>query len=274
MRIIVFLFVLFSFSCKSVSKEQQFINNITGEWLVLYPDHQLKNEKQRKLYGKIQDSIVSLKGLKLVSFAENRIFRQVDNPSSNGRWDTKAMTDVNISEAGEGFENYKTKFTVFDNDILQLTETVKYDGEDIRLIWHFKKIDKNNTEKLFSKEANAWRLKPVNAETDAEIKKRLAAALYYYADYFNLVAEESTYFIGKRIILPFAFYQHAIGTRDLDPDSDFAGMFYDNEQAEKAYEYLQDIISILKNDFSKKDNYVKGYATHMKAMADRIVTLP
>lgn len=274
MRSHLFLLALLFFSCKSATKEERLINILEGDWVILYPEDQLKNEEQRMLYGKIQDSVVSKKSLKLVSFFEGGVFSQIDDLAATGRWDVKDISAISIQEGGEGFENFKTNFMSYQDNMLQLSETIHYDNDDIRLIWHIKKVDTKTSNKLFSRESNSWRKKPKEVEANNEIKKRLATILLYYADYYTWVAEESSFFIGKRIMLPFEFYQHAIGTKDFDTESDFAKLFFDQQQAEKAYEYLQDVITVLRNDFEKKSNYVKGYANHMSVMARKIVELP
>ena len=274
MRIGLLLWVLTFYSCKTGSKENNLANTIIGDWIVLYPDHQLKNEEERMAFGAIQDSVMSRKSLKMISFFEGGLFRQMDVLTSNGRWDAKQSAAFTIQEGGEGFENFKTNIITYDDDMLQLSETVNHNTEQFRLIWHLKKIDKKLSKKLFSPEANVWRIKPKKPETNEEIKKRLATILLYYADYYNWVAEESSFFIGRRILLPFEYFQNAIGTKDFDPESDFAGLFYDQAAAVKAYEYLQDVVSVLRNDFERNKNYVKGYATHMRTMAGRITILP
>lgn len=86
--------------------------------------------------------------------------------------------------------------------------------------------------------------------------------------------KESSYFIGKRVILPFEYYQHSIGLSDFDSTSRFANSFYNSQEAEKAYECLQDLVSILSNDFPSKKNYVVEYADHMAAMAEKVTNLP
>lgn len=179
-----------------------------------------------------------------------------------------------IQEGGEGFENFRINFMSYQDDMLQLSETIPYANDDIRLLSHIRKVDKKTTNKLFAPERNEWRKKPAKVESNSEIKQRLTTILLYYVDYYNWVAEAFSFFIGKRIILPFEFYQHAIGTKDFNPDSDFAKLFFDQQQAEKAYEYLQDVVTVLRNDFDKKSNYVKGYATHMGSMARKIIELP
>src|SRR5829696_4776692 len=63
-----FCFLLFV-SCNGDSNKNP-AEAMTGNWLILYPDHHLKTRSERDVYGKYQDSIVNLFGLKLISLTE------------------------------------------------------------------------------------------------------------------------------------------------------------------------------------------------------------
>jgi hypothetical protein len=274
MRYLLLLLVVIFNSCKSGKKENEISDSISGNWIIIYPEQQLKNEKQKKLYTTIQDSIISLFGLKLISFNENGSFRQMDSITNNGKWETENNSVIYVINGGRGFDKFKTTFTAFDKGVLQLTEYIAWKDEKLRLVWQFVKVKNELSDNLFSDAANWWRHKPLKSESPVEIKKRLAAMLNYYSVYFKLVDKESTYFIGKRIILPFEYYQHSMGLSDFDPNSHYANSFYNSQEAEKAYEYLQDLVSVLKNDFPSKKNYVEEYAAQMAAMAEKVTDLP
>jgi uncharacterized protein YfkK (UPF0435 family) len=268
------LMVLLTFSCKPEKKENKISDSISGNWIIIYPEHQLKNEKQKKLYASIQDSIISLYGLKLISFKNNGHFRQMDSLTNNGKWEIENTSVIIVANGGRGFDKFKTTFTAFNKGVLQLTEYVNWKNEKLRLLWQLVKVEDQFSDNLFSDAANVWRHKPGKSERPAEIKNRLAAMLNYYSVYFKLVAKESDYFIGTRVILPFEYYQHSIGLNDFDSTSHYASCFYNIQEAEKSYEYLQDLISILKSEFPKKDNYVEEYSAHMAAMAKKMMDLP
>lgn len=245
-------------------------STVTGKWLVLYPDHKLTNKRQRELYGKMQDSIVGLTGLKLITFAGDGSFLQNDSIDKHGRWGISPDKMVFVEKGGPGFNSFSTRFTAFENDTLQLTEMVQAEGEKIKLVWHLKKISSDN-EELFSDKRNEWRKKPAQAESEEQIKQRLSGMLHYYADYYELVADESTYFVPARVIIPFKFYQHSMGLRPLDPESYFAHRFFDTQQAEQAHRYLETLMEQLLNDFPSRDTYTKEYAAFMKSMAYEII---
>ncbi|MBL7745338.1 MAG: hypothetical protein JNN00_17830 [Chitinophagaceae bacterium] len=271
-QLFLFLTLLSLFSCTSLSEMEKLHKDLSGEWLILYPDHDLENDHQRVLYSKMQDSIVGLTGLKLITLAGDGSFTQVDSLHTKGKWGLTAEKVVFIEKGGKGFENFSAKFTAYEKGILKMTEYVPAEGEKIKLIWHLKKIKDRDAEKLFSDESNSWRKYPGKTETEREIKLRLSRMLSFYADYYSLVTKESSFFVPTRVILPFRFYQHAIGMKDFDTASAFSKLFYDKQQAEDAHRYLSVSIRKLRNDFPSMENYVEEYAAFMKKMSADIAT--
>lgn len=245
---------------------------MTGDWLILYPDHKLNNERQRSVYSRIQDSIVGLSGLKLVTFSGDGTFRQSDSLQSAGKWGITADNIVFIENGGKGFENYSAKFTAYENNVLKLTESFRLKGEKITLVWHLKRVGKNTASGLFSKKANIWRVKPLKEESATALKERLSGMLEYYAGYYSLINKESTYFIPSRVLLPFKFYQHAVGLKPFDAETAFAGLFFDTLQAGTAYQYLDKAMDRLRDKFpTAGSNYVEEYAAYMKLMAGEVL---
>ncbi|MEO5564086.1 MAG: hypothetical protein ABIR18_11640, partial [Chitinophagaceae bacterium] len=147
---------------------------------------------------------------------------------------------------------------------LQLQEDVIANSESIKLIWVLKKLDRLE---LMSPENNAWRKKSGKQESEKELRKRLGTILDYYSTYFDLVAKESSFFIAKRVILPLQYYQHAIGTFPYDPESNFANLFFNNEQGEQAYGYLKSMIDGLSDKYPSKNNYVEEYSKYLKQVS-------
>ena len=121
-------------------------------------------------------------------------------------------------------------------------------------------------EKLFSSEANHWRKKPTAPEPESAIRKRLVSLLKYYSDYFKLVSKESSYFLVSRVPLPFRYYQHAIGLRDMQPA--FVNLFYNEDDAKKAYTILEQTINALTGKFDWNENFVVEYGLSLKKMAN------
>jgi hypothetical protein len=266
-----FVLLVFFFSCKSLSDAEKFRHTLTGEWLVLYPDHKLNNRDEKAIYGKMQDSIVGLKGLKLVTFSDNGIFQQADEPDIKGKWGITGDNVAFVQNGGKGFENFSAKFTGYEKGTLQMTEVMNEKNEKITLVWHLKKMEDNTWSILFGEENNAWRRQARQKETPENIKARLSDMLQYYAAYYSLVNKEASYFIPSRVILPLKFYQHAIGLNPFGSNPAFTGLFFDKEQAAEAHHYLDRTMDRLDGKYpSSGSNYVEEYARFMKMMADEV----
>jgi len=268
--IIIILFV--GFSCKPLSETEKLHQTLTGKWLIVAPDHKLKDSWQKMVYSRIQDSIVELKGLKLVRLSDNGIFQQIDSSEKKGRWGITADNVVFIEKGGKGFEYFSANFTNYKSNLLQLTEIVEAGGEKIELTWNLKKVTSGSAAKLFDEENNEWRKRPDQPETKKQITVRLSFMLQYYADYYKLVTKEASFFIPSRIILPFKFYQHAIGMKPFDEKSFFVKLFFNEEQAQQAWQYLKRMISKIKT-FPTKKTYVAEYIEFMEQMAEGIKDL-
>ncbi len=219
----------------------------------------------------MQDSIVGLTGLKLVTLSDNGSFQQIDSIKSKGKWGITIDNIVFIEDGGKGFEHFSASFTGYKKGVLQLTEFVDVKGEKIKLIWNLKKITGGSASDLFSEKNNTWRKRSPVPESEKQLRERLSSMLGYYADYYELVTDESSFFVPTRVILPFRFYQHAIGMKDFDEESFFASLFFDKKQAKDAHRYLSLTIKKLRNDFPTRDNYVKEYAAFMEKAAEEIV---
>lgn len=270
MRFFFAFLLLLLVSCRLSPGKEQPDGVVTGNWLVLYADHELKNQQQRQVYGRIQDSVIAAKGLKLVSFFEDGSFRQMDSLQSNGRWVLSPGKEFYVIRGGNGFDDFKSGFLSYEKEVMKIAENVHAGGETIRLVWFLKKIKETD---LFEDRNNDWRRKPVEPESDPEIKTRLAAMLRYYSAYYKLVQKEASYFIGTRVILPFNYYQHAMGIKPFDSRSDFTQQFFNTEQAEEAYGYLNKTMRRLDDQYPDLQNYVAEYAGFMELMAKEITRI-
>ena len=268
---LIFIAVLLSFLLGCSSPGAKDLSEILpGNWLIVFPDHQLRSPEERKAYGKYQDSIVGLYGLKLLSFKENGEFVEMDSLlKTPAKWTARQDGQLTIREGGKGFNPFKTNFEEYSNDTLRMVQYLSLDDEQIKLVWHLKKISADSEEaKLFSSEANHWRKKPTAPEPDLAIRKRLVNLLNYYSDYFKLVSKESSYFLVSRVPLPFRYYQHAIGLREMQPS--FTNIFYNEDDAKKAYMILEQTINALANKFDWNENFVVEYGLSLKKMANWI----
>ena len=236
----------FFFSC---SGNEDLKTSLRGDWLILYPDHHLKTRSERDVYGRYQDSVVNLYGLKLINLDENGQFTEMDSLfKRKGQWILSNEKNFQLREGGKGFNPFSTTIEGLVNDTLRLVQYLPLEKEKIKVVWHLKKVEEDTVaKKLLSVEANEWRQKPTHPETDAEIRKRLTGLLNYYSNYLRLVSKESSYFLIPRIHLPFRYYQHAIGMREEMP-AGFVNLFYDGNDARKAYQVLAEKITQLASE--------------------------
>jgi hypothetical protein len=271
--ILIIAVVPFFASCKSITEAEKKHHDLQGNWLIVSPDHKLKNGRQKIIYSKIQDSIIALTSLKLISLSDRGVFRQMDSVGKAGKWGMSADDVVFIENGGQGFDNFNAKFTSYEGDLLELTEFVEAEDEKIELVWNLKKVSGKFSSRLFDDENNKWRIRPDQPETGTQIKLRLSDMLNYYSDYYSLVTEKSSFFVTTRVFLPFKFYQHGMGIKPFDEQSYFARLFYDKVQAQQAWNYLKLMISALRHDFPRRDDYLQEYAAFMQTMADKIKDL-
>ena len=260
-------FCTFFSSCGTSEKDLE--KSLTGNWLILYPDHQLTSAHQREVYAKYQDSILALYGLKLITLDANGAFKELDSlENPPGKWMITQDSLLKIREGGKGFNPFNTALTSFQDSALLLTQYLPLQDEKIKVVWHLKKVkdDDSIAAKLFSSEANAWRKKPLTPQTADAVKKRLGAMLSYYAGYFDLVGKSSAYFAPVRVPLPFRYYQHAIGLKTEMPVA-FINLFYNEAEAATAYNLLEQALNLYKGDFSWGGNLVQEYSAFLKKLA-------
>jgi hypothetical protein len=261
------MLILLMASCSGkVKKEKSLFETATGNWFVLYPDDKLLTPAQKKIYAEIQDSLTELKCLKLVSFFKNGVFNQLDSIMIKGSWGVKENEYLFIHNGGHGFDDFRAAFSGYSNEVIQLTETMKIKGEKLKFIWHLLRIENGEANSLFDTGNNKWRQRPQKVEKEEEIKARVLQILNYYAMYFNLIADKSSYFIPGRIILPVNLYQHAIGLNDFTKNSKFSSLFYNEEQARQAYGFLEKAIDEMKYGGTDTKSYTREYAGMLKAM--------
>lgn len=237
---------------------------------MLYLSTDDNTEEQTKLYDKVQDSLVTGKGLKLISFYPDGGFAQLDSLPLTGRWSTKEDNIIYVNDAGKGFDHFKGVFRSFEDGNMELTEMIQDNGVRLELKWHLVRIDDGDATLLFDEKANAWRKIPVREQTDAEIKDRLVAMLKYYGTYFKLLSEKSSYFIPARVMLPFKLYQHAIGIRSYDENSRFSKLFYSPLQSKFAHAMLDGLIERVKFNFPQKDSFTEEYSLMLFQLAEEL----
>jgi hypothetical protein len=263
--------MFFVTSCKNFGQKDD-ANSIQGNWLILYPDHELTNDHQRKVYGEIQDSILNLLGLKTISIMKDGSLVQTDSIFQRpGRWSYNPESrELFMNRAGIGLELFSGSFVGIRNDTMRVIEIIEAKGEQIKLTWHLKRIDDKKTGTLFTKEENWWR-KNDSVENAAALKKKVKAILNYYALYYEMVSKESAYFIQSRVLLPFNYYQHGMGLKPFNDHSAFSGFFYNTQQAGQAHDLLSAAMGKIKEkDFPSGKNFVIEYSLYLSRLADAI----
>lgn len=253
-------------SCGASKKDLR--TSIAGNWLILYPEHKLASMHQREVYGRHQDSLIKLYGLKLIALGEDGAFHDLEDVDARaGNWLVTTDSLLKIREAGKGFNPFNSQFTSFQKDELLLTQYLPLEDEKVKLVWHLKKIGSDNKAGyLFTPEANAWRRKPAMPESDKDLRKRLSQVLTYYGDYFALVGKEAIYFSPARVALPLRYYQHGVGMRP-ENRPDFNDFFYNEVDATKAYQLLERSVATLHGDFPSAENFVLEYGLFLTKLS-------
>lgn len=277
LRLLLFVFstsgyFLFS-SCTFLKKENKDFNKaIIGDWLILYPDHELANAEQRKLYATAQDSIVALLGLKTISFKEKGIFVQTDSLFKPlGKWNLNPENNnLFIRSGGKGLDFFAGNLTGIHHDTMQIVETIALGDQKIKLTWFLKRITDKKSLALFDVDKNWWRKKP-GMETDAQLRKRVKAMLQYYSLYYEIVSKESAYFSQSRVFLPFNYYQHSMGLKSFSDKSNFNSFFYTTQQAEQGHAVLSAAMDKIQHkSFPSGKDFVIEYAMFMDKLAGQI----
>jgi hypothetical protein len=270
-RLINFLLLItvFLFSCSN--DKEMMTESLTGDWLILYPDHHLRTKTERDVYARYQDSVVNLYGLKLIRIKANGEFIEGDSVfKAPGKWALANDKELQLREGGKGFNSFNTTIEGFDNDTLRLQQSLSLEKEKIKVVWHLKKVAEDSlAQRLLSARANDWRKKATGPESESAIRKRLVSLLNYYSDYLKLVSKESSYFLVPRVHLPFRYFQHSIGMKEEMP-AGFTNLFYNEEDARKAYEILAATVNQLSNEFQWAENFVVEYGLFFKRMTYRI----
>ena len=267
-----FIILLFSSCTFWQKKETNFSESIKGDWLILYPDHDQLNTEQRKIYGQSQDSIITLFGLKTISFKENGSFLQTDSIFTQiGKWHFNTENNkLFIRNGGKGLDFFQGSLRTIKKDTMQIVEDISLNGQSMQITWYLKRITDKKPLTLFAEEENWWRKKSGN-ETDPHLKKRIKAMLAYYSLYYEMVSKESAYFSQARVFLPFRYYQHSMGLKTFNERSDFSQLFYNTRQAEQGHAVLAGAMDKLKHEsFPSGKDFVIEYAKYIGRLAEVI----
>lgn len=274
MRFLILLIVpvcLFM-GCKDGQKKADRTASVKGSWLVLYSRLDKESEDFRDIYNGAKDSLLLLHGLKLLRFEDDGSLYQADSILAKpGSWALTPEGILLIRNAGKGLNKVQAVATSAGNDKLEISSFEKLEGENLRINWHYKKLDEKDAV-LLDKEQNAWRqLLPANA-TENQVAEKVVKILRYYGHYFHVIGREASYFYPDRMIVPFKYYQHGVGLQSFSMENRFARQFVDSVQATKAWDILRKgFYRISDVPYpSVKNNYTEGYALFLESLAEDI----
>ncbi|MCG2617230.1 hypothetical protein LZZ85_23240 [Terrimonas sp. NA20] len=264
-------------SCKNEEKKPEPAKGATpvsGQWIIIYPKDILVSDDQKVVYAAAQDSIVNLFGLKLISFGDDGRFVQADSSQAQpGTWLQKNNGEILIDHGGLGFDNFRGDLVGVDIKTMKISQDLKIEDQTIPVEWHLKRLNVDQAKALLGAKENWWRKKAPVPESDSAIKVRIRSMLEYYSAYFTLVSEESSYFSMERVMLPFNYYQHAVGLKSYKKTSPaFLNVFYNESDAQRAYKILESgMIKRAKlKDYPSGKDYVIEYAMYMKKLAEAL----
>jgi hypothetical protein len=271
-RFFLFLSCIIIFSSCTFWQQKEEVNlseAVNGDWLILYPDHDLINGEQRRIYSEAQDSIVALFGLKTISFRQDGSFLQTDSIfKPAGKWHFNAESNkLFIRNGGKGLDFFQGNVVDIKKDTMRIVENISLNGQNIKLTWYLKRIADKKRSVLFAEDENWWR-KKTGPENDSQLKKRIKALLAYYSLYYEMVSKESAYFSQARVFLPFRYYQHSMGLKAFDHKGNFSQLFFNTQQAEQAHAILSGAITKLQNEpFPSGEDFVIEYAKFINKLA-------
>lgn len=136
------------------------------------------------------------------------------------------------------------------------SKLVEYEGEGFS--------HKIPEEDPFYKSNNAWRIKPSAAETDAQLKKRVAAMLHFWVLYYDHCINADLKVVNfTGLTTPYRWYAGGIYLKkEKELLQNWFDCFYDRDQAMKAYKMASELLDVKyewpKNESSwlKKNVYV------------------
>ena len=258
-------------ACSGAGRKAGFSELIVGNWLIAYPKHSLKTAHQQEVYGRHQDSLVNLFGLKLISFDAKGRFTDMDSAmASTGKWALKGDSSLRITGGGKGFHPFDAMIRRIGYGRMQLIQYLPLEDERIKVTWHLEQVDEDHAgASLFEPAMNNWRRKPTASESVDDMKKRLATALSFYGTYFETISGEANYFSPIRVPLPFEYYQHGLGMSSFIKPA-FRELFYDVADANTAYELLETTISTLSKQYPSGKTYTNEYGAFLKLMAAKL----
>ncbi|MBS1509960.1 MAG: hypothetical protein JST86_03915 [Bacteroidetes bacterium] len=213
-------------------------------------------------------------GMPYRGFAFSRDGSMIQNPrdlvTSFGKWQLDMATKkITITYTTGGKKTYTIDYIdarklVMEND--EEKKPVEYQADG--------RVHKVTADDPFYAGNNQWRIKPDHAETNDEIKKRLGESLMFYSKYLNDQAIRTNSTLSV-IGLPsiYLWYRRGVAVKTekmMEDEGRWIQCFYSKEQANKAREMMEDIISRKYNWNANDSTWVKYDADMLHQIADTL----
>lgn len=181
-------------------------------------------------------------------------------------WQLLPPDMIGFKEDDDLFEIVKTT-----DSTLTLSRRIDTKNGATDVLFACKRIDpeKYNGKDLSTADLNSWRNKPIAAESNEQLAKRITSLLNYNHIYILSISNSpSDYFNTKRFHLPFRYYNGGMGLKDFDSTTSFSQLFFNGADAKKGYDILKESFNV--RDYPKEKDYMLAYAAFMKGMAEVI----
>lgn len=138
---------------------------------------------------------------------------------------------------------------------------LNYNNELSWFNFSLNKISDEEAHLLLDKKINTWRITPSRNESDAEIQSRLKSLMRYSANYIRAYSHAQISTLNtERFILPFKYYNGGVELSEIYNNGNFDKVFYNNDDAYKAYLLLKNAYNKSLNEFPGRENYLIEYA--------------
>ncbi len=116
---------------------------------------------------------------------------------------------------------------------------------------------------------NSWRKRPLHAETDAEIRKRLIAHIDYLIAYFEMTTDNGQGFFEQwHLETPIRFYSNGIATPAKGQPKTWLGWFYNDVDAARAAEIIGDAMHSINKYPANTSTFTEAYIIALKEMKE------
>lgn len=254
-------------SCTTHRSDQFGSEDLEGTWLFINTTSRNVPQDKRPLYRKFNDSMKFELALRLIRFDDDGKFVNLENePTTPGSWRMAGENLFTINNGGGQLNEFTGRIDQYKNRILYVSTDVRIDNTLLPIQWLLKRIDRSETQQLFDADNTWWRQKPAAAENEESLRKRVKAMLSFGSNYFNEVGKSATYFVPKRLPLPFRYYQSGIALLSFNDTLPFNNYFHNLQDARQAHHLLRTGMDAIKAQYPSDENFVLEYAKFYKLL--------